>query len=82
MNNVSREKVSRKTSSKDETILSASSNVIRRFGSIEEGTKHPKALIGNHTLTYKRENPVKICYVKELYKIIDSLPEMNKPNDE
>lgn len=35
--------------------------------------KHPKAIIGNHTMPYKRENPVKSCYVKELLDIIDSL---------
>jgi len=47
--------------------------LIRQYGYIEEGSKHPKAIIGKYTMPYKRENPVKICYVKELYDIIDSL---------
>jgi hypothetical protein len=45
----------------------------RKHGSIEEGAKHPKVIIGRHTLPYKRENPVKACYVKELYDIIEQL---------
>lgn len=44
-----------------------------QFGYIEEGSKHPKIIIGSHTLPYKRENPVKACYVKELYDIIEQL---------
>ena len=47
--------------------------LIKAYGYIEEGSKHPKAIIGNHTMTYKRENPMKSCYVKELLDIIDSL---------
>jgi len=43
------------------------------YGYIEMGGKHPKAIIGVHTMPYKRENPVKSCYVKELISIIDSL---------
>ncbi len=43
------------------------------YGYIEEGGKHPKAIIGQFTMSYKRENPVKSCYVKELLGIIDSL---------
>jgi hypothetical protein len=44
--------------------------LVRRYGYIEEGAKHPKAIIGTHTVPYKRENPVKSCYVKELLEII------------
>ncbi len=47
--------------------------LIRRYGHIEEGGKHPKAIIANRTMPYKRENPIKACYVKELYNIIDNL---------
>lgn len=47
--------------------------MIKKYGLIEEGSKHPKAIVGNYTMPYKRENPVKACYVKELYDIIDSL---------
>lgn len=45
--------------------------LINFFGYIEEGTRHPKAIIGENTLPYKRENPVKSCYVKELLAIIE-----------
>ena len=46
--------------------------LIHGYGYIEEGGKHPKAIIGAYTMPYKRENPVKSCYVKELLEIIDS----------
>lgn len=49
-------------------------SLVRSFGHIEEGGKHAKAIIGNHTLTYKRENPVKSAYVVELLELIDGLP--------
>ncbi len=45
-------------------------SLIKRYGHIEEGSKHPKAIIGTNTMPYKRENPVKSCYVKELLEII------------
>ena len=47
--------------------------LISAYGYIEEGSKHPKAIIGGCTMPYKRENPVKSCYIKELLDIIDSL---------
>jgi len=47
--------------------------VINEYGRIEEGGKHPHAIIVNYPLFYKRENPVKACYVLELLRIIDSI---------
>jgi hypothetical protein len=47
--------------------------LVNEFGYIEPGAKHPKAVIGAYTLPYKKENPIKSCYVKELLEIIDSL---------
>jgi hypothetical protein len=47
--------------------------LVNAYGHIEEGSKHPKAIIETYTLTYKRENPIKSCYVKDLLEIIDSL---------
>jgi hypothetical protein len=44
--------------------------LINQYGHIEEGAKHPKAIIGNRTMPYKRENPIKSCYVKEILEII------------
>jgi len=48
-------------------------SLIKSYGYVEEGAKHPKAIIGTRTMPYKRENPVKSCYVKDLVSIIDSL---------
>jgi len=48
-------------------------SLINGYGYIEEGAKLPKAIIESYTLPYKRENPVKSCYVVELLEIIDSL---------
>jgi hypothetical protein len=47
--------------------------LINARGHIEEGGKHPKAIIEGRTMTYKREKRIKSCYVKELLDIIDSL---------
>jgi hypothetical protein len=46
--------------------------LIKQYGYIEEGGKHPKAIVEIYTMPYKRESPVKSCYVKELLEIIDS----------
>jgi hypothetical protein len=46
--------------------------LVKHYGHIEEGAKHPKVIIDNYTLPYKRQNPMKSCYVKELLEIIDS----------
>ncbi len=53
--------------------LRAFEALIKQYGHIEEGAKHPKAIIGAYTIPYKRENPVKSCYVIDLLEIIDSL---------
>ena len=45
--------------------------LIKRYEYIEEGANHPKAIIGTCTMPYKRESPVKSCYVKELLEIIE-----------
>jgi hypothetical protein len=47
--------------------------LINTYGYVETGRKHPKAIIGKYIMPYKRESPVKSCYVKELITIIDSL---------
>ncbi|MFC1951198.1 hypothetical protein ACFLXN_02175 [Chloroflexota bacterium] len=47
-------------------------SLARAFGEIEEGGKHPKVRIGKYPMPYKRENPIKSCYVVELLKIIDA----------
>ena len=45
--------------------------LINRHGYIEAGAKHQKAVIGGHIMTYKRENPVKAVYVRQLLAFID-----------
>ena len=70
-----------KRSKREEKIRKSPKNVslkdfealIKEYGYIKEGGKHPKAGIGNHTMPYKRENAVKPVYIKELLRIIDSL---------
>jgi len=47
--------------------------LINDYGHIEEGGKRPKAIISIYTMPYKRENPLKSCYVKELLEVIESL---------
>lgn len=47
-------------------------SLINMYGYIEEGGKHPRAIIDNCTLPYTREKRVKSCYVKDLLDIIDS----------
>lgn len=45
--------------------------LVKQYGYIKQGTKHPMACIDNMTLPYKRENPVKRIYVVKLLNIID-----------
>lgn len=47
--------------------------LISDYGHIEEGSKHPKAIIGTYTMPYRRESTVKSCYVKDLLEVIDSI---------
>jgi hypothetical protein len=43
-----------------------------QFGFIKEGTKHPRVVIaGQASIPYKRESPVKKCYVDELLEAIE-----------
>jgi hypothetical protein len=47
--------------------------LINTYGYIKGNSSHLKARVGSFTLPYKKENPAKPVYVKELLKIIDSL---------
>jgi hypothetical protein len=47
--------------------------LIKNYGYIKEGGKHPQAIIGRHTMSYKKENPVKAAYIKQLLVFINSL---------
>jgi hypothetical protein len=46
--------------------------LIKQYGYIEEGSKHPKAIIGKDVFTYRRTNPVHRPYVDYLLELIDS----------
>jgi len=48
-------------------------SLIKRYGEIIEGHSHPKAHIANHVYPYKRENPIKGCYVDQILRFIDEL---------
>jgi hypothetical protein len=47
--------------------------LINHYGYIKEGGRHPQAIIGRKILPYKRVNPMKSAYVKQLLEYIDSL---------
>jgi hypothetical protein len=47
--------------------------LVRRYGKIEFGGKHPLATFGPLCIPYKRRNPVLSVYVEILLRIIDSL---------
>jgi hypothetical protein len=70
-----------KTDKREERIRQNPTNVsledfealINTYGYIKKNGSHLKARIANYTMPYKRENPMKYCYVKDLLQIIDSL---------
>ncbi len=46
--------------------------LINQYGFIKEGSKHPRIIItGQPSIPYKRESPVKKCYVDELLEAIE-----------
>lgn len=47
--------------------------LINIYDYIKEKRSHPKARIGIQTMPYKRENPVRPAYVKDLLQIINNL---------
>jgi len=46
--------------------------LVQQYGSIREGRKHPQAIIGERLMTFKRTNPVKVAYIKQLLEYIDN----------
>jgi hypothetical protein len=46
--------------------------LVQQYGSIREGGKHPQAIIGERFMTFKRTNPVKAAYIKQLLEYIDN----------
>ena len=70
-----------KREKREETIRNDRANVsledfealIKQYGRITEGAKHPKAIIGNRVFPYRRTNPVHRPYVDKVLEIIDRL---------
>ena len=56
--------------------------LIKQYGEIREGSKHPKAVIGKRVFPYKRTNPVQRPFVVKVLEIIDSLKANTGDNDE
>ena len=55
--------------------------LVNHYGYIEAGAKHHKAIIGNYSMTYKRENPMKSIYVKQLLKYVDLFWERSRVHE-
>jgi len=53
-------------------------SLINQYGKINEGKKHPQAVIGNRVFSYKRTNPVLCPYVEKILEIIDNLKTESK----
>ena len=49
-------------------------SLVRIYGYITEGTKHPLATIGTRTFPYKRTNPMLTPYVTKMIELISHLP--------
>jgi len=70
-----------KRSKREERIRNNPANVslgdfealVSDYGYIEAGAKHQEAVVGDYVMTYKRENPVKAVYVRQLLKYIESM---------
>jgi len=52
--------------------------LINQYGKINEGAKHPQAVIGIRVFPYKRTNPVLYPYVEKILEIIDNLKAESK----
>jgi len=67
----SEKRLSRIRQNPENTSLEDFESLARQYGSIKEGTKHPRIILGGHpSIPYKRESPVKKCYVDELLEAI------------
>jgi hypothetical protein len=49
--------------------------LVKRYGEIVEGRRHPKAHINGHYFSYPRENPVNRKYIEHILAIIDGIAE-------
>jgi len=56
--------------------------VIKYYGTIKEGSKHPKAIIGKRVFPYKRTDPVQRPFVMKVLELIDNLRDDTGDNNE
>ncbi|MDP2919918.1 MAG: hypothetical protein Q8O43_06855 [Dehalococcoidia bacterium] len=47
--------------------------LIKQYGYIKEGGRHPMAVIGKRVFAYRRTNPVLVPYVAKVLEIIDDM---------
>lgn len=47
--------------------------LVKKYGRIIEGSKHPKAIVGKRVFPYKRTNPVHRIFVEKILEIIDTI---------
>jgi hypothetical protein len=52
--------------------------LIKQYGYIEEGSKHPKAVIGKDVFSYRRTNPVHRPYVDYILDLIENIKRKDK----
>jgi hypothetical protein len=55
--------------------------LVRYYGHIEEGGKHPHVVIGPRMLAYKRVNPVRESIIKKTLEIINDLNKQRENDD-
>ncbi len=55
--------------------------LVRQYGHIEEGGKHPHVVIGPRMLAYKRVNPVRRSVIKNTLEIINDLSKQGEKDD-
>ena len=56
-------------------------SLVRCYGHIEEGGKHPHVVIGPRMLAYKRINPVRRSAIKKTLEIINDLSKQRENDD-
>lgn len=45
----------------------------QQYGTLMEGGNHPQIVIGYYKVSYKKTNPLKVAYVRQLLEIIDEI---------
>lgn len=48
----------------------------QQHGTLVEGGNHPQIVIGYYKISYKKTNPIKVAYVRQLLEAIDQARKM------